>query len=58
MDEEGLTATENQRIHIGRPIEFDENTFFDRLEKLYEAADREHPDMKELVAQFVPTYTI
>lgn len=58
MDEEGLTATDNRRIHIGRPIEFDENTFFDQLEKLYTAADSETPNIRALVAEFVPTYTI
>lgn len=58
MDEEGLTDTENELIHIGRPIEFDENTFFDKLEKLYEEANSEVPNMKEIISELVPTYQI
>ena len=27
MDEEGLTQTENELIHIGKPLQFDENEF-------------------------------
>lgn len=58
MDEEGLTDTENDMIHIGKPIEFDETTFFDKLEKLYEEAYHETPNMKEIIAELVPTYQI
>ncbi len=58
MDEEGLTETENQLIHIGKPIEFDEEKFFDRLEELYEEAYRETSGIKEIIAELVPTYTI
>ena len=31
MDEEGLQDTPNHTIHIGKPIEMDEDSFFDRL---------------------------
>lgn len=58
MDEEGLKETDNKRIHIGRPLEFDESVFFDRLEKLYEEVYSEISNVKELVAEIVPTYTI
>lgn len=58
MDEEGLTETDNKRIHIGRPIQFDETTFFDRLERLYEEAYSETPDIREKVVELVSTYTI
>lgn len=58
MDEEGLTGTDNELIHIGKPIEFDENTFFDKLETLYEEAYKEVPNMKEIIAELVPTYKI
>lgn len=58
MDEEGLTDTENELIHIGKPIEFDENTFFDKLEKLYEETNNEVPNMKEIISELVPTYQI
>ena len=50
MDEEGLTQTENELIHIGKPLEFDENEFFDRLQILYEEAYSEVPNMKEIIA--------
>ncbi len=58
MDEEGLTDTENEMIHIGKPIEFDEPAFFDKLEKLYEEAYSEVPNMKEIISEMVPTYQI
>ena len=29
MDEEGLQDTANNRIHIGKPIDFDEKEFLD-----------------------------
>ena len=38
MDEEGLQATENELIHIGKPIEFDEKEFIKNLEDLYREA--------------------
>ena len=56
MDEEGLTQTENELIHIGKPLQFDENEFFDRLQILYEEAYSEVPNMKEIIADMVPTY--
>ena len=34
MKEEGLQETDNKLIHIGKPIEFDKENFFDNLEKL------------------------
>lgn len=58
MDEEGLTETDNSRIHVGKPIEFDEEIFFEKLEELYESAYHETDNMKEIVAQLVPTYRI
>lgn len=58
MDEEGLTETENALIHIGRPIEFDEAEFFDRLERLYEEVYSEIPNIKEIISELVPTYHI
>ena len=38
MKEEGLQETDNKLIHIGKPIEFDKENFFDNLEKLKEEA--------------------
>lgn len=58
MDEEGLKETENSLIHIGRPLVFDGEAFLDRLNGLYDEAYSETEDMKELVAELVPTYKI
>ncbi|MDO5291427.1 MAG: nucleoside-diphosphate sugar epimerase/dehydratase [bacterium] len=56
MKEEGLKDTENSLIHIGRPIEFDEIKFEKDLERLYEACYRDCNEIKDLVAEVVPTY--
>ena len=58
MAEEGLTKTENDRISIGKPIEFDDNKLFETLDKLYNEAYAESESMKELVRELVPTYKI
>ena len=34
MAEEGMKETANKLIHIGKPIEMDEETFFDKLAEL------------------------
>ena len=56
MNEEGLKDTANSLIYIGKPLLFDENMFFEQLEKLYEEAYDESNNIKELVEQMVPTY--
>ena len=56
MDEEGLQETENKLIHIGKPIEMDDELFKQQLERLDAAYRVEDPNMKELVAEIVPTY--
>ena len=58
MSEEGLQETENARIHIGKPLVFDGDAFLERLNGLYDAAYSESEDMKEIVAEMVPTYHI
>ena len=58
MKEEGLQKTANGLINIAKPIPFDETTFWDSLDKLYEAAHSETDSMKEWVKELVPTYTI
>ncbi len=58
MDEEGLRGTENALIHIGKPLEFDGEKFLESLENLYRKAYDETEDIKELVADLVPTYKI
>ena len=56
MKEEGLQETDNKLIHIGKPIEFDKENFFDNLEKLKEEAYEESGDIRELLKKVVPTY--
>lgn len=56
MDEEGLQETENKLIHIGRPIEFDEELFFKQLEDLDKATKLECTDIKSMIKDIVPTY--
>lgn len=58
MDEEGLTDTENKMIHIGMPIDIDEDKFFRQLDQLYEYAYEESDKIKDLVKEMVPTYQI
>lgn len=56
MGEEGLKDTANSLIHIGKPIMFDEEEFFVKLEKLYDAAYMESDDIKSIVEDMIPTY--
>lgn len=56
MDEEGMQETENELIHIGKPIEMDDEWFKKKLRQLDEASFRESGDMKAIVAEVVPTY--
>lgn len=56
MSEEGLQSTENELIHIGKPIEFDEEQFRQQLEELDEWSRQDRPDIKEKVMGIVPTY--
>lgn len=56
MDEEGLQNTENELIHIGKPIDFDEEEFLADLAQLYHAAYAETDQMKMIVKKIVPTY--
>ena len=56
MKEEGMQDTANKLIHIGKPIEMDDELFKKQLERLDAAYRVEDPDMKTLVAEIVPTY--
>ena len=58
MSEEGLKETANRQIHIGQPIQFDEEQFFVQLNRLKAAAESESPDIREYVRKIVPTYTV
>ena len=56
MKEEGLQETDNKLIHIGKPIEMDDELFRKHLAVLEKACEEEADNMKDLVAEFVPTY--
>ncbi len=58
MEEEGLTKTANDKISIGKPIEFDEKKLLLMLDKLYDEAYAESDEIKRLVKELVPTYNI
>ena len=56
MAEEGLRETTNQLIHIGNPIEMDDDLFLLQLARLETACENEADNMKEIVEEIVPTY--
>ena len=58
MAEEGMKETANKLIHIGKPIEMDEEKFFDKLAELKEACYNDDERIKEKVQKLVPTYCI
>ena len=56
MKEEGLQDTDNKLIHIGKPIVMDDDVFCHQLERLEKACEEEVENMKDIVAEIVPTY--
>lgn len=56
MDEEGMTETPNKLIHIGHPIDVDEDRLEYALYVLEQAAESEVEDMRLIVESIVPTY--
>lgn len=56
MDEEGMKSTENDRIFVGRQIEFDEETFEQSLHELEAASSSESRKIREIVHRIVPEY--
>lgn len=56
LDEEGMQGTENKLIHIGKPIEMDDEAFLHAIKELDEAAKEEREDIRELIKEVVPTY--
>lgn len=57
MKDEGLTSTSNKLIYIGRPLEFNEEKFYQRLEELRAALLYEREDIRGILHEIVPTYT-
>lgn len=56
MDEEGLRTTDNQLIHIGSPIDFDEDQFLEQLNLLHFACEDNSQYIFDLVKSIVPGY--
>ena len=57
MAEEGLQKTDNDLIHIGNPVRFDEDEFLKKLVSLNEAAgDNREEQIRKLVEETVTTY--
>ena len=56
MNEEGLQETANKLIHIGKPIEMDDDWFLEKLHQLDLASRQESDHIREVVAEVVPTY--
>ncbi len=57
MAEEGLQKTDNDLIHIGKPLAFNEEEFLKALENLMEAAyANKEASIREQVQQIVQTY--
>ena len=56
MAEEGLTKTENDLIHIGKPIPFDTDEFLAELRNLMFVAYTNSKDIQEQVRKMVSTY--
>ena len=56
MAEEGLQKTENELIHIGKPIPFDIDVFLSQLKDLMYGAYSNERDIRKQVARMVSTY--
>jgi len=56
MKEEGMQDTENKLIHIGKPIEMDEEKFLNDLAELYQTVVNEPENIRPMVQKMVPTY--
>ena len=56
MDEEGLQETANKKIHIGKPIEIDEDKFLAELDRLILKAEDNMADIRRDIKNICPTY--
>ena len=57
MAEEGLEETENSRIHIGKPLQFDIEAFLTKIDGLMDVAYKnKEEDIREIVKEIVGTY--
>ena len=56
MAEEGLQKTENELIHIGKPIPFEVDEFLSQLDQLMLASYSNKRDVREYISRIVKTY--
>lgn len=56
MAEEGLQETDNKKIHIGKPIELDEEVFLSKLDRLIDKAEDNMADIRKDIKDICPTY--
>lgn len=56
MAEEGIKKTDNELIHIGKPIPFDTVDFLKKLERLAKASYQNSDDIVPMVEEIVPTF--
>ena len=56
MAEEGLAKTANDRISVAKPIEMEDEPFFDSLTVLKDAVYEETGEVRQMVHEIVPTY--
>lgn len=56
MAEEGMLKTDNELIHIGKPIPFDKEVFLTQLEELAEASYENSEHIIEMVEKIVTTF--
>lgn len=56
MAEEGLQETDNKKIHIGKPIELDEEEFLNKLDNLIDKAEDNTADIRKDILEICPTY--
>lgn len=56
MAEEGMKKTDNELIHIGKPIEFDAEEFLSELEELARASYENDKNIMKIVEKLVPTF--
>ena len=56
MAEEGMKKTDNELIHIGKPIPFDVKEFFEQMERFAAASYENDEHIVDLVKEVVTTY--
>lgn len=56
MSEEGLEKTDNDLIHVGKPIDFDKETFIDNLKELNNKSKDNDDNIVSYVEEILPTF--